>query len=132
MTARTYSLRLLGLPILACGMLVSGGQLLAQAPGGQYPQSQPGMPGSAGQQPGMPPGAAGQQAPPDTQAPSQETAGQTFSGVIVKQGDKYVLQDASTGTTYDIDHQDQVAKYEGKRVRVRGTLDPGGKMIHIQ
>ena len=52
--------------------------------------------------------------------------------MIVKSGDKYVLQDESTGKTYDIDHQDEVAKHVGRRVRVNGTLDPSGKMIQIQ
>lgn len=57
---------------------------------------------------------------------------QTFSGTVVKQGDKYMLQDESSGQTYDVDHQDEVQKYVGKRVRVHGTLDPSGKMIHLQ
>jgi len=41
-----------------------------------------------------------------------------------------MLHDESSGKTYDIDHQDEVQKYEGKRVKVHGTLD--GKMIHLQ
>ena len=59
-------------------------------------------------------------------------AAQSFTGTVVKQGDKYVFQDAATGNTYDIDHQDEVQKFEGKKVKVRGTLDASGKMIHIQ
>lgn len=59
------------------------------------------------------------------------TDAQTFSGTIVKQGDKYVLQDES-GKTYDIDHQPEVAKFAGKRVRVQGTLDPSGKKIMVK
>lgn len=47
---------------------------------------------------------------------------------MVKQGDKYVLKD-DAGKTYDIDHQSDVAKFEGKRVRVQGTLDPSGKIM---
>ena len=47
---------------------------------------------------------------------------------MVKQGDKYVLKD-DAGKTYDIDHQTDVAKFEGKRVRVQGTLDPSGKIL---
>jgi len=76
---------------------------------------------------------------PTTSTPSSEAsaqtdaaAGQTFTGTIVKQGDKYVLQDAASGTTYDIDHQDEVKKFEGKKVRVHGSLDSSGKMIHVQ
>jgi len=52
--------------------------------------------------------------------------------MIVKSGPKYVLQDESTGTSYDIDHQDEISKHVGKRVRVNGTLDPLGKTISIQ
>ena len=32
---------------------------------------------------------------------------------------------------YDIDHQDEVKKFEGKKVRVKGTLDASNK-IHVQ
>ena len=49
----------------------------------------------------------------------------------MKQGNKYVLQDAS-GKNYDIDHQPEVAKFEGKRVRVRGTLDQTGNKIMVK
>ena len=78
---------------------------------------------------------------PDTTAPESaskagtssaagagESGTQTFSGTVVKQGDKYVLKDDS-GKVYDIDHQTDVAKFDGKRVRVQGTLDPKGKIL---
>jgi uncharacterized protein YdeI (BOF family) len=71
-----------------------------------------------------------EQAAPDASA-NGATAVQTFSGNVVKSGDKFVLQDES-GTTYDTDHQDEMAKFEGKRVKVHGTLDASGKMIHVQ
>src|SRR5579864_9767785 len=56
---------------------------------------------------------------------------QSFSGTVVKSGDKYVLKDDS-GKTYDIDHQADVAKFEGKRVRVKGTLDASGTKIMVK
>ena len=56
---------------------------------------------------------------------------ETFSGTVTKQGDKYVLKDDS-GKTYDIDHQDEVKKFEGKRVRVQGTLDPATNKIMVK
>ena len=56
---------------------------------------------------------------------------QTFSGTVVKSGDKYVLKDDS-GKTYDIDHQDEVKKFDGKRVRVQGTLDPATNKIMVK
>lgn len=114
------------------------------APSQQTPQTQPAP------SPEMPPST---QQRPSTQTPSSQTpdttapesgskagtsngsaaAGdnsghQTFTGTVVKQGDKYVLKD-DTGKTYDIDHQTDVAKFEGKRVRVQGTLDPNGKIM---
>src|SRR5690242_12535028 len=101
-------------------------QLSASAP--QDPTLQP------RQQPGQTPDQSVPQAP-DAQSQAQPEAQpgtQTFTGVIVKAGDKYVLQDTDAGSTYDVDHQDQVKQFEGKKVRIHGTLDPGSKMIHIQ
>ena len=90
-------------------------------------QSQPPSQTAPSQQPG--------QTSPSEQAPNaqsgQAAGGQTFTGTIVKQGDKYVLQDTATGKTYDIDHQDIVGQHVGRKVRVTGTLDPDGKTIHI-
>jgi uncharacterized protein YdeI (BOF family) len=97
-----------------------------QNPGGS--QAQPSQPS---QQPSQPPS----QTSPSQQAPSaqagQAAGAQTFTGTIVKSGDKYVLQDTATGKTYDIDHQDVVGQHVGRKVRVTGTLDPDGKTIHI-
>jgi Protein of unknown function (DUF5818) len=84
-------------------------------------------------QPAPPPGQAGQTAPDAQAQPTPPPTGaQAFSGTIVKQGDRYMLQDAASGQTYDLDHQTEVQKYVGKRVKVHGTLDPTGKMIHLQ
>jgi len=118
-------------------------------------QSQPATPNDAGQeQPAAPPSAqspnapAGgtpeQAAPPSSAAPStapaspstgtaaQPNSVQAFSGTIVREGDRYMLHDEATGQTYDLDHQTEVQKYAGKRVRVHGTLDPATKTIHLQ
>jgi hypothetical protein len=95
----------------------------AQQPAASSPQAQPGQ---TPDQPGQP--APGSQAQPTTSTSDS----QTFTGTIVKSGDKYMLQDAASGKSYDIDHQDQVKQYEGKKVRVHGTLDASGKMIHVQ
>jgi hemolysin activation/secretion protein len=70
---------------------------------------------------------------PAAQGQSSQTAGaQSFTGTIVKSGDKWMFQDAASGNTFDIDHQDEVQKFEGKRVTVHGTLDASAKIIHIQ
>ena len=62
---------------------------------------------------------------------ASDSGSQTFSGTVTKQGDKYVLKDDS-GKTYDIDHQDEVKKFDGKRVRVQGTLDPATNKIMVK
>jgi hypothetical protein len=92
----------------------------------------------AAQQPAQPPQGSASQTPDSRSTPdaAQQAAAannsQTFTGTIVKAGDKYVLQDTASGSTYDIDHQDQLKQYEGKKVRVHGTLDSSGKTIHLQ
>lgn len=71
------------------------------------------------------PGQSGNQAQPAGE-------GHQFVGTIVKQGNKYMFQEAGSGQMYDIDHQDEVKQFDGKKVRVHGTLDPQAKMIHVQ
>ena len=111
---------------------------------GTVAQAQQTTPNSQ-QTPAQPP-ATQNQAPPQTQPPAQTQPGQApdqtqqsspadgheFVGTIVKQGDKYMFQDASSNQMYDIDHQDEVKRFDGKKVRVRGTLDPQTKTIHVQ
>ncbi len=99
-----------------------------QAPSAQTPGQTPGQtPDASTPQSGS---TAGSTAHSGSSAASG-TDNQTFSGTVVKQGDKYVLRDDS-GQTYDIDHQTEVAKFDGKRVRVQGTLDPTGKKIMVK
>jgi len=120
---------------LLCGLVVSGSMLNAQqtpdqqtspsAPSAQQPQQQP-----PAQAPDQSAPAQPSQTAPEAQAQTQESGGQVFAGTVVKAGDKYVLQMAD-GTAYNLDHQDLVKKYEGKQVRVKGSLDQDGKTIHI-
>lgn len=132
--------------VISCGTLLYA----QQTPGSQQstPQSQPAptqppdtqappaqtQPGQQTPSQAQPPQTPDQNQTPtrDQMSPSGASGVQEFVGTVVKQGSKYVLQDASTGTTYDIDHQDEVKKFEGKKVRVHGTLDPATKTIHVQ
>jgi hypothetical protein len=117
---------------LSLGTLGWGSLLQAQSQDRQAPQ--PSQPPTADQQ--QPDQTQSQQAPdnqPQAQAPAQQAAeGQDFLGTIVKSGDKWMFQDSASGKTYDIDHQEQVKKFEGKKVKVHGTLDESAKMIHVQ
>ncbi len=132
---RIQSLSFLATLAVAIGMISWGSALNAQSTSTPSDQQQPQT-----QQPADTPPAAqqpSQQTPDQSQAPSSKesmpaaTDSKVFSGTVVKQGDKYVLQDDS-GKTYDIDHQDEVKKFEGKRVRVQGTLDDSGKKILVK
>ena len=71
----------------------------------------------------------GQQSVPQADQKSQEPAAQSFTGTIVKDGSKYVLR--ASGTTYDLDDQDQAKQFEGKQVKVAGSLDASGHTLHI-
>jgi hypothetical protein len=84
------------------------------------------------QTPNQAPDQAGHQAPDSPVQTVQSPDVQSFTGTILKSRDKYVLQDATGGNTYDLDHQDQLQKYENKKVRVHGTLDASGTLIRLQ
>jgi len=56
---------------------------------------------------------------------------QSFTGTIVKSGDKLVLH-AGHGNTYDLDNQNAVKPFEGKRVSLHGALEPKTKLIHLE
>jgi hypothetical protein len=132
---RIYS-SLASVAVLA-GLLGLGSALNAQDTPSTPPAS-PGQPQTTQpQQPSTPPDAQ-QPAPPQSSPQQNDAAGATkdtdvqeFSGTVTKVGDKYMLKDDS-GHTYDIDHQPEVSKFDGKRVRVRGTLDETGKKIMVK
>jgi hypothetical protein len=50
----------------------------------------------------------------------------------VEFGGKYVLYDAATKTTYQIDDQKKPAAYAGQKVTVKGTYDAASKTIHVE
>ena len=132
MKKQVQSLRFLGALIvfLSVGIGLNAQQTTPKSETTDPQAQQPATPDQA--QPRQTPDQTGQQAPDSQAQPTQSTGGQSFTGTIVKSGDKYVFQDAASGNTYDIDHQDEVQKYEGKRVKVHGVLDASAKTIHLQ
>ena len=137
MKTKLRSLTFLATLAVALGMISWGSALHAQTtPSTPTDQTQPTP------TPDTPPSQQTQQ-PPSAQTPDQAQApdskdsapaasdSQTFSGTVVKSGDKYMLKDDS-GKSYDIDHQDEVKKFEGKRVRVQGKLDETGTKIQVK
>jgi hypothetical protein len=73
---------------------------------------------------------------PDRQAaqpanPQAQPERQTFTGTIVKEGSKYLLKVSIDGI-YQLDDQDKARQYEGKQVRIEGTLDASSNRLHIR
>ena len=68
-------------------------------------------------------------APTEPQAQQPQPTSQFFTGMIMKDHGKFVLQTADT--TYQIDDQEQVKTYEGRRVKVSGTLDAKTNLLHV-
>jgi Protein of unknown function (DUF5818) len=57
-------------------------------------------------------------------------AAQTFTGMIVKSGEKYVLT-TSDNVSYELDDQERASQFEGKQVQVTGNLDKSSNMIQV-
>ena len=72
------------------------------------------------------------QPPAAQQAPSQQQ-GRTFVGEIVKakNGQYALLTDKQKGTGFYLDDQDKAKQFEGKDVKVEGTLDIATNTIHV-
>src|SRR5690242_8047223 len=79
----------------------------------------------------QPPDQPGQKSEQQPEPETQESTAQSITGTIAKVGEKYVLE-TSENLAYQLDDQDKAKQYEGKRVKVRGTLDKTTGTIHIQ
>jgi hypothetical protein len=85
---------------------------------------------SSQQEPGPGQPREGESSSNDAQAqPSDKD--QMFIGRVVKSGNTFVLRHAS-GKIYDVDHPEELKQYEGQQVRVKSTLDPDGKTVHMK
>jgi len=69
-----------------------------------------------------------QQTQTDTQNPQ---SARSFEGKITKAGDKLVLQDSASQTAYQLDDQDKAKQFEGKNVKVMGTVDTATNTLHV-
>jgi hypothetical protein len=63
-----------------------------------------------------------------------KTEVKVLTGTIWMNGDRFVLREERQKRWYKLDDVDQklVAKFEGKQVKVIGTLDAGNSEIHVQ
>jgi len=61
---------------------------------------------------------------------AQETAAQTFTGQIMNHDGKYALH-GEDGKTYHLDNQDKAKEFDGKNVKVTGSLDEENMTIQV-
>ncbi len=73
---------------------------------------------------------AQQPMPPDDQNTANAATEKTFSGKIVKSGDKFVLATADK-TTYQLDDQQKAQYFLNKSVKVKGALDASTGTIRV-
>lgn len=57
---------------------------------------------------------------------------QTFLGTITKVGNQFVFRDDVNRNSYQLDDQETASKFDGKKVKVTGTLDATNNMIRVQ
>jgi hypothetical protein len=65
------------------------------------------------------------------QQPS-ETQAKTFTGTVTKNGEYFVLSDPSGKTSYMLDDARKASQFEGKKVKVTGTVDMAKNTIHVE
>jgi hypothetical protein len=63
--------------------------------------------------------------------PETPTSTRNITGIIVKQGEKYMLK-ADDNTTYQLDNQNRARQYQDKQVRVVGRVDAKSNSLHIE
>jgi hypothetical protein len=63
-------------------------------------------------------------------SPGPASTARTFTGIIDKQASNFLLKVSET-ISYKLDNQTDVQQYEGKRVRITGTLDSSVNLIHV-
>ncbi len=95
----------------------------------QKPQPVP-QPVTPGTDPSQQQQSKTQQPGEDATAQSQpQPAAQTFTGTVIKDGDKFVLK--TNSATYQLDDQDRAKQYEGKPVKVLGSVDATTNVLRV-
>jgi hypothetical protein len=71
-------------------------------------------------------------APRATMQQQSQTQAKTFTGTITKNGENFVLSDLGNKTSYMLDDARKASQFEGKKVKVTGTVDVANNMIHVE
>lgn len=68
---------------------------------------------------------------PHFTAASDAAKDQAFTGRISQADGKYVLVDEAQRATYQLDDQEKAKQFDGKAVKVTGSLDTATNTIHV-
>jgi hypothetical protein len=64
--------------------------------------------------------------------PQAQPEAEIFMGTILKSGNNFVLSDSATKTRYMLDDTRKAKPFEGRTVKVTGTLNEESNLIHVQ
>lgn len=95
----------------------------------QTPSSSPQSPSSS--QTTQAPADQNSSMPSSATSANSSQAAKAFQGKIEKSGDKLVLKDSASGTSYQLDDQDKAKQFQDQNVKVMGTLDSATNTLHI-
>ena len=70
--------------------------------------------------------------PPASMQEQSKQKTKIFSGTIIKSGDNFVLSDAANKLSYMLDDAQKASQFEGKKVKVTGTVDVASNTIHVE
>jgi len=108
--------------------LIAWSELQKPQPVPQQPQPVPPPDTQPGQQPSeQKPQPDSQQRP---QPETQEPTARSVTGSVIKVAGKYLLE-TEDNVAYQLDDQEKAKQYEGKRVKVMGSLDRATGILHV-
>jgi uncharacterized protein YdeI (BOF family) len=67
----------------------------------------------------------------ESQHREEEQDVQVFVGTVIKDGDEYALKNESSNISYRLDDWEKARGYEGKPVKVNGSLDSATNTIRV-
>jgi hypothetical protein len=65
------------------------------------------------------------------QIQAQQGRSGTYTGIVLRNGEQFVLRDAA-GQIYRLDDPRDAQTFEGKPVKVTGKLDTEARLIHVE
>jgi len=71
-------------------------------------------------------------APMGTRQQQSRAQAKTFTGTVMKSGENFVLSDPNSKTSYMLDDVRKASQFEGKKVKVTGTVDVANNVIHVE